>query len=92
MTLVPVGTEGEHLLRARIWVQALASNGDISPPQVEPFELTIPAGDLERAMESYYTYTLPLIMKEGDQRLTVAVRDEVAGATSFVTRTLRVGA
>ncbi len=91
MTLAPVGTEGERLLRARIWVQALASNGDISPPQVEPFELTIPSEDLERAMESYYTYTLPLIMKEGDQRLTVAVRDEVAGETSFVTRTLRVG-
>jgi len=92
MTLIPVGTRGEHLLRARIWVQALASNGDISPPQVEPFELTIPAVDLERAQQSYYTYTLPLIMKEGDQRLTVAVRDEVAGQTSFVTRTLRVGA
>ncbi len=92
MTLVPVGTVGEHLLRARVWVQALATNGDLSQPQVEPFELTIPEGDLERARESYYTYTLPLIMKEGDQRLTVAVRDEVAGQTSFVTRTLRVGA
>ena len=92
MTLVPVGTVGEHLLRARVWVQALASNGDISPPQVEPFELTIPAEDLERARESFYTYTLPLIMKEGDQRLTIAVRDEVAGQTSFITRTLRVGA
>ena len=92
MTLVPVGTAGEHLLRARVWVQALASNGDISPPQVEPFELTIPASDLERARESFYTYTLPLIMKEGDQRLTIAVRDEVAGQTSFITRNLRVGA
>ena len=92
MTLVPVGTAGEHLLRARVWVQALASNGDISPPQVEPFELTIPAEDLERARESFYTYTLPLIMKEGDQRLTIAVRDEVAGETSFITRNLRVGA
>ena len=92
MTLVPVGTVGEHLMRARVWVQALASNGDISPPQVEPFELTIPAEDLERARESFYTYTLPLIMKEGDQRLTIAVRDEVAGQTSFITRNLRVGA
>lgn len=92
MTLVPVGTVGDHLLRARVWVQALASNGDISPPSVEPFELTIPPEDLERAKESYYTYTLPLIMKEGDQRLTIAVRDEVAGQTSFITRTLRVGA
>jgi VWFA-related protein len=92
MTLVPVGTVGDHLLRARVWVQALASNGDISQPQVEPFELTIPAADLERARESYYTYTLPLIMKEGDQRLTIAVRDEVAGQTSFITRNLRVGA
>ena len=92
MTLIPVGTIGEHLLRARVWVQALAQNGDISPPQVEPFELTIPAAELERAQESYYTYTLPLIMKEGDQRLTVAVRDDVAGQTSFVTKTLRVGA
>ncbi len=92
MTLVPIGTRGEHLLRARIWVQALASNGDLSPPQVEPFEVTIPPEDLERAMQSYYTYTLPLIMKEGDQRLTVAVRDEVAGETSFITRVLRVGA
>ena len=92
MTLMPVGTIGEHLLRARVWVQALAPNGDISPPQVEPFELTIPAGDLERAQQSYYTYTLPLIMKEGDQRLTIAVRDEVAGQTSFVTKTLRIGA
>ncbi len=92
MTLVPVGTVGDHLLRARVWVQALASNGDISPPQVEPFEITIPAEDLERARESFYTYRLPLIMKEGDQRLTIAVRDEVAGQTSFITRTLRVGA
>ncbi|MCE2559331.1 MAG: VWA domain-containing protein [Acidobacteria bacterium] len=92
MTLVPVGTAGEHLLRARVWVQALASNGDISPPQVEPFEVTIPAEDLERARESFYTYRLPLIMKEGDQRLTIAVRDEVAGETSFITRNLRVGA
>ncbi len=89
VTLYPLGEVHEARLRA--WVQAQDSNGDLSPVSQERIEFPIPADDLERAQKLFYTWTLPLRMAPGDQKLSVGVRDELAGVTSFVSRTLRIG-
>jgi hypothetical protein len=36
-------------------------------------------------------FQLPLQMRAGDQRLTIAIRDDLAAKSSFVTQTFRVG-
>ncbi len=51
----------------------------------------MPKADLASAVNKYYTYSVNLLMRSGDQRVAVGVRDDVAAAESFVSRGLRVG-
>jgi hypothetical protein len=54
--------------------------------------LNIPRKEVLNALGQYYIYTLTLKMKPGAQHVAVAVRDEVAAATSYLSRPVSVGA
>ena len=54
--------------------------------------LNIPPKEVLNAMGQYYVYTLTLKMKTGEQHVAVAVHDEVAATTSYLTRPVAVGA
>ena len=47
--------------------------------------------EVEGATGKHYAYSVNLLMRRGDQKVAVGVRDDVAGESSFVSRTLRVG-
>ncbi len=80
-----------HTPKLRMWVQARDGDGGLSDPAMTPIDIPpIPNEDLEIAKQQVYRYTVPLIMKGGDQWVTVGLRDDLAGESSFVTRALRL--
>ncbi len=68
-----------------------AAGGTSTVRQVE-VPLNIPSKEVLSALGQYYLYTLTLKMKPGAQHVAVAVRDELAASTSYLTRPVTVGA
>ena len=54
--------------------------------------LNIPRKEVLNALGQYYVYTLTLQMKPGLQHVAVAVRDEIAATTSYLSRPVTVNA
>lgn len=89
VVLVPRGDV--HVGKVRLWIQAGDAEGRLSEPQVQEVPIEVRAEDLGQIKDKYWVYQMPLQMRRGDQRLTIAVRDDVGAKTSFVTQTFRVG-
>lgn len=71
--------------RIRVWVGAMDDRGT-SPIQQVPVPISIPADEIERAREQFYVYTITLLMRSGEQKVAVGVRDDLGSETSFITR------
>lgn len=71
--------------RIRVWVGAMDDRGT-SPVQQVPVPISIPADEIERARKQYYVYTITLLMRSGEQKVAVGVRDDLGSETSFITR------
>ncbi|MEA2559094.1 MAG: hypothetical protein QOH06_598 [Acidobacteriota bacterium] len=89
--LVMVPREQTHEARVRLYIAAMDDKGGVSDVQQVQLPISIPAADLQGAMGKHYAYSVNLLMRRGDQKVAVGVRDDVAGESSFVARTLRVG-
>jgi VWFA-related protein len=91
LQLYPVGDTWEA--RMRLWVQAIDSQGRTSPVQEQRWTLDppIPSQDLEAVRQKYTTFVMPMIMRRGDQRVAIALRDEISAKTSYVTHHVTVG-
>jgi VWFA-related protein len=91
MQLYPVGDTFEA--RMRIWVQAIDREGRTSAVQEQRWSLEppIPADKLQAALTQYATYVVPMVMRRGEQRIAVALRDELSAKTSYVTKGISVG-
>lgn len=89
LTLVP--REQTEEARVRLYIAAMDAEGGISDVQQVPLPISIPTADVKSAMGKHYAYSVNLLMRRGDQKVAVGVRDDVAGESSFVSRTLRVG-
>jgi hypothetical protein len=91
LQLYPVGDAWEA--RMRLWVQAIDTQGRTSAVQEQHWTLSppIPAKDLERERSKYISFELPMVMRRGDQRVAVALRDELSAKTSYVTHAISVG-
>jgi VWFA-related protein len=89
--LVLVPREQTQEARVRLYIAAMDEQGGVSDVQQVPLPISIPAADVKAAMGKHYAYSVSLLMRRGDQKVAVGVRDDVAGETSFVSRTLRVG-
>jgi hypothetical protein len=76
----------------RLLVATQSPSGTVSPVRQVEVPLNIPEAEVLRALGQFYVYNLSLQVKEGEQRVALAVRDEVAGTTSFLARALSVGA
>ncbi|HYU31654.1 MAG TPA: VWA domain-containing protein [Thermoanaerobaculia bacterium] len=90
LVLVPHGATHEG--RVRLFIAAVDTEGNTSEVQQVPLPISIPAADLATATAKNYVYTVSLLMRGGDQKVAVGVRDDVAAEASFVSRTVRVGA
>jgi VWFA-related protein len=90
--LVLVPRASSHEARVRLYIAAMDEKGGISDVQQVQLPISIPAADLAAAVGKHYAYSVNLLMRRGDQKVAVGVRDDVAGQSSFVSRPIRVGA
>ena len=72
--------------KLRLLVITGDDKGGTSPPRQVPVPIQIPRKQVLGAMGQFYLYTLTLKMPPGDQRVAVAVRDELGAATSYLSR------
>ena len=89
--LVLVPREQTQEARVRLYIAAMDEKGGVSDVQQVQLPISIPAADVAAAVGKHYAYSVNLLMRRGDQKVAVGVRDDVAGESSFVSRTLRVG-
>lgn len=89
LVLVPRGET--HVAKVRLFVGAMDSDGGSSEVQQTPVPIEIPAGDVATAVDKHYVYTVSLLMRPGEQRIAVGLRDDIAAQASFLSRSLRVG-
>lgn len=90
LVLVPRGEVSEDA-RVRLFIAAMDSDGGTSEVQQTPVPISIPKGEVATAQNKHYVYSVTLLMRAGDQRVAVGVRDDVAAQASFLSRGLRVG-
>ena len=89
--VVMVPREQSHEARLRLYIAAMDSDGGISDVQQVQLPISIPAADVSNTAGKHYAYSVNLLMRRGDQKVAVGVRDDVAGESSFVSKGLRVG-
>ena len=67
--------------------------GGLSPvEQQPPFTIKVPENEIEIARSKDYVYEVTLAMRPGLARVAVTVRDVYTAQTSFVRKTIKVGA
>ncbi|MEM6797091.1 MAG: VWA domain-containing protein [Acidobacteriota bacterium] len=81
LDLVP--TAETHNASLSIYVTVKDKNGNPRPVQTVPFHLNIPNDKVEDARARAAHYSLPLVIRAGDQQAAIGVRDNVSG--SFAT-------
>lgn len=89
LTLVP--REQTHEAKVRVFVAAMDSSGNTSEVQQTPVPISIPNADVTTATGKDYVYTITLLMRPGEQRVAIGVRDDVAAEASFLSRGIRIG-
>lgn len=89
VTLVPTPTGYEG--RLRVWVQAADEKGGISDAVQQSIVIPVKKEDYERAQKMHFIYQMPLLVRGGDQRMSIGLRDDVGGRRSVFSRSLRVG-
>jgi VWFA-related protein len=89
LTLIP--REQSDDARVRLFIAALDSAGGTSDVQQTPVPISIQKKDVTVAQKKQYVYTVTLLMRPGDQRVSIGVRDDVGAQASFLSRGLRVG-
>ncbi|HEY2291885.1 MAG TPA: VWA domain-containing protein [Thermoanaerobaculia bacterium] len=78
--------------KLRVLVAVRDEAGEMTPVRQVEVPLNIPRKEVLNAMGQYYVYTLTLKLKPGLQHVAVAVRDEIATTTSYLSRPVQVGA
>ncbi len=76
----------------RLLVATRDKDGRSSPVRQVAVPLQIPRKNVLMAMGKFYVYTLTLQLPPGEQRVAVAVRDELAATTSYLSHAVNVGA
>ncbi len=89
--LVLVPREATEDARVRLFIAAIDSKGSTSEVQQTPVPISIPKGDVAAAQAKSFVYSVTLLMRAGEQRVSVGVRDDIAAQASFVSRGLTVG-
>jgi hypothetical protein len=83
ITLIPQGDV--YRGRVRLWLGVADADGGMSPiTEQVPLQLTIPAAEIDRAREAFYTYELQVRVGEGQQRVALALYDELGGESSVL--------
>jgi VWFA-related protein len=91
LTLIPREQNQTEDARVRLFIAALDSAGGTSEVQQAPVPISIPKKDLEAAQKKQYVYSVTLLMRPGEQRVSIGVRDDVGAQACFLSRSLKVG-
>ena len=83
---------GSYKGRLRLLVATRDGQGGTSPVRQVEVPLEISRQEVLNALGQHYLYTLTLKMPAGEQRVAVAVRDELGAVTSYLSRAFTVGA
>ena len=75
----------------RLFVATRTPDGNNSPLRQVAVPIRIPRQGVLNAMGQFYLYTLTLELQPGPQQVAVAVRDEIAATTSYLSRAVTVG-
>ena len=89
LALVP--NETGQAARVKIFVGVMDQKGGTTPISEATVPIQVPNEKVESAQKQFYAYELKLLMPPGEQKVGIAVRDEVASAVSFMLRTIPVG-
>jgi len=89
VTLIPRQKTQEASLR--LFFAAIDADGNTSDVQQARVPISIPNADVAKAKAKFYVYTVSLLMRRGDSRVAIGLRDEAASATSFIARGIHVG-
>lgn len=90
VTMLPTETSFEGKLR--LLVATDDASGKRPPIRQVQVPISIPRNRALTALGQYYVYEVQLTLEPGEQHLAVTVRDEPTATTSFLARTLQVGA
>lgn len=91
IVLIPRAEGDLYQARVRVWVQAQDSKGGVSDVTQNEVKIEIPAADMEKIAGRHWTYSMPLRVRGGDQRLAIGVRDDLAGKSSILSRIVTAG-
>jgi VWFA-related protein len=89
--LVLVPHEQTEDARVRLFIAALDSAGGSSDIQQAPVPISIPKADVAAAQNKKFVYSVTLLMRAGEQRVSIGVRDDIGALASFISRSLTVG-
>jgi VWFA-related protein len=89
--LVLVPHEQTEDARVRLFIAALDSAGGSSDVQQAPVPISIPKADVAAAQNKKFVYSVTLLMRAGEQRVSIGVRDDIGAQASFMSRSLKVG-
>jgi hypothetical protein len=74
--------EGSQNASISIYVVSRDASGNPGPVQKVPFHLAIPDEFMEEALSDSARYSLPFVLRPGDQQVAIGVRDNVSGLFS----------
>jgi VWFA-related protein len=89
--LVLVPRAGKHEARVRLFIAASDPDGNTSEVQQVPLPISVPEAELATAVKKNYVYSVSLLMRGGEQKVAVGVRDDLAAQDSYVSAIVRVG-
>lgn len=75
----------------RLLLATRSADGRMTPVRQLPLPIKIPRKEVLTALGQFYVYTLTLQLAPGEQRVAIAVRDDVAATTSYLSRAVTVG-
>jgi VWFA-related protein len=84
--------DGAFRGRLRLLVATRDGKGGTSPVRQVEVPIEIARKEVLNALGQHYLYTLTLKMAAGEQRVAVAVRDDLGATTSYLSRAVSVGA
>jgi VWFA-related protein len=90
--LTMLTTERSFEGKLRVLVATDDRDGKRPPIRQVQVPISIPREKALTALGQYYVYEVKLTLEPGEQHVAVAVRDEATAATSFLSRTVQVGA
>jgi hypothetical protein len=89
--LVLVPQENEHVAQVSIAIAVRDANGGLSDPQSYELPIRIPNDRLLESMSQEIGHGINLLVRGGDSKLAVGVRDELSAIESTVNLNVTVG-